>query len=357
MLEDRVLQTTRVARAATAFGIVLWSAILLYPGTARSAPVTIEQPVKIDNVHDTLDVLVAGAQIVASLAALVALLFLARQVKGARDDNNAQRALSFQERFTSREFSRIVSPVLAYFRVTGASDCVAKIKGEMTAPHAEAPCLPRTPRDLNAPRPCLNDVSHVLGFFEDVGTAHGRKLVDRHVLLHSFGGNAVQVLMAAWWYIAWLRDNDLSGETKLFDEFQCLVKWLLEREKEFGVFDPAGASCILVLPNNGKHAGDGVWDVCAKLSDALTRCRGRRSERSVEHVRRQVAGVVDTLMPKVGVELFESVIIVPPGLDFEARPWKKERVSAEAIHDLITGLDARQARALALKLEQLPVPA
>src|SRR4051794_30871221 len=155
MLKRQSARWTAMVRRAARDGIALPLLLGLVPtqAEAQTTPVQIEQPVRVDNVHDLLDWLVAAAQIVASLSALAALIFLALQVKGARDDANAQRALAFQEKYTSREFSRIVSPVLAYLRVDGAADCIDKIRAHRTAAHAEAKCLLRTPRDAAAPQP------------------------------------------------------------------------------------------------------------------------------------------------------------------------------------------------------------
>ena len=318
---------------------------------AETEPVRVAGPVEIDNPRDAMDWAVNGAQVLATLAALAALLFLARQVAGARSDADSQRALAFQERYTSREFSRIISPLLAFFAVDDAADCVDKIRAEMTSPHAEAQILPRTPRDPSAPQACVNDIQHVMAFFEDLGTAHEKKLLNRDVVLLSFGNTIVQMFMVAWWYVCWERGGRPGDEMKMYLEFERLALWLMKKEEQFASFEPNPHVRLLVLPRDGRHAGWGTWEVCRDLSKALSEYLNGGGVTDIAAVRTRVGQIIETLLPKAGDDLFDTVIAIPPRVDVEAKVWAKQRDEAALILDQLGGLDARQARML---VDQLP---
>jgi hypothetical protein len=370
MLEHSHRLPSRVARwALVCLASIAWPAP--YADAARGAvaatptpPAPITEPIEVNTSPDAFDWWIAGAQMLASLAALAGLLFLASQVKrakeqisDARDAAKAERALAFQQRFTSREFSRIVSPVLAFFNTTDAADCVDKVRGEVTSPHAEDPCLPRTPRHPGAPHACINDVAHVLSFFEDLGTAHDEELINRDVLRLSFGNAPVQIFMAAWWYIAWEREGGLGTDTSLYLEFEKLVRWLLANEPEFSEFTPNLAARLIVLPRDERGASWATWELCRDLSHALSEYRAPTPETHVAAAAAAVEKVVGEPADGVADSLFGAVIPVPPGLDVDPVAWAEEREHARRLQDLLAGLDPHVIAVIIGELKGSPSPA
>jgi hypothetical protein len=367
MLERLRRSSGRVACSAlVCIASLAWTAdaVGATPTPTPTSAAAVTEPVEVNTNPDAIDWSVAAAQVLASLAALAALLFLASQVKRAkeqishtREAAKAERALAFQERYTSREFSRMVSPVLAFFTTTDAADCVDKIRGEVTAPHAEAKCLPRTPRNPDAPHACINDLAHVLSFFEDLGTAHDKELINRDVLLLSFGNAPVQIFMAAWWYIAWERGGGLGTDTKLHLEFENLVRWLIEAEAEFAEMTPNVAARLMVLPHDDQVANWSTWQLCRDLSNAFSNYPAPTPETHVAAVTAAVEKVVGEPAYDDAESLFGDVIPVPPGLDVDPEAWSDERERAQRLQRLLAGRDPQKVALLVAELNGAVAPA
>jgi hypothetical protein len=237
----------------------------------------VREPVEIDDPKGFLDVLVVLAQVIAALVALATLLLLYRQVLAAKEQivalnkqiedagKNAkiERSLAFQQRFTGREFRTGGSLFTAYLDVDDARDAVEKIRAWQTAPHAEDPSLPRSPRDPGAPCPSKNEILQVLDFFEDLGTAFNAEQIAQEELVKSFGSTPVEIYTIGWWFLCWRRRGAPVAETELYEEFAQLVTTIRAKKPDLLEEKPKSSVRLLAIPSgtNGwewRAAGSGV---------------------------------------------------------------------------------------------------
>jgi hypothetical protein len=323
-------------------------------GADDATPVRIDGRVETDNHPDLFDWIVAVVQGGATMAAVVGLLLLRRQVRaakdqiaaaeiqisGARDDANAQRSLAFQEQYTGRDFRKVASLCLAYLDAEDAADCIQKIRAAASSPYAECPCLPRSPRDASAPQPCVNDIEQVFGFFEALGTAHNAGLVEKEVLLRSFGSVPVQMFTTGWWHISLVRGGRMLPDTDYYSEFEGLVRWLREQDEELLTMEPNPSVRLLALPLDAERAEWGDWDICERLSKAMSdRLAADRAARTTEVL--VEIGCTAAPFPRIeGVELVGRVIAVAPRLDMPVEAWRGELDDADTIVRRLRGVDA-----------------
>lgn len=329
---------------------------------AAETSVQIDGPVQVDNVPDGFDIVIGIAQIIAAVVALVGIPLLIRsvghtrdqvtyakeQISHARADAQFQRALMYQDHYTSREFRAIASRMLAYVDADDAADAVVKLRAWELAGHAEAACLPRSPRDPRAPQPCKNDVLQVLGFFEVLGTSFNSKQIDRDVLERSFGTIPTQILCTAWWHLCWLRDGRMRDETQLYVQFQDLVTALRRDREDLQEMTPNAKIRLLALPPAGAQAS--TWRLAAQLSSALSArlAAGDSCARVLTDVRCAKLGIRVDAAARAG--LISQVILVPPTIDVTARDWAAQRRAADQLVEPLGALDASELQRLVAKL-------
>jgi hypothetical protein len=241
------------------------------PCGAAFGQVTVDEPVRTDAQRDVFDVVVGIAQIVTAIG--VPLLVL--QISSARRDARSERTRAFQERYVSREFRTAASLTTAYLEVAGPADCVAKVQAWHSRQHAEDRCLPRTPaRGPGAPKPAVNDVQQIMGFFEDFATAYNRGDLSRAVVRASFATPPVQLFVAGWWFICWRRRGELLGEEgqEVFGQFERMAKSIREKEKPLKAeFVPKASIRAICLPRGGDGATARDWERSKRLTTLLSR--------------------------------------------------------------------------------------
>ena len=189
----------------------------------------------------------------------------------------------------------------------------------------------------------MNDVDHVLGFFEDLGTARNCALLDDEVFVRSFGHAPVQIFMEAWWYICWARHGELGHESRIFGEFEKMVRWL--RATASFADTPNPAIRLLVLPSDPETAGWGAWNLCRDLSKALSEYPAM----GTQSVREGVGATIRPLVATGATGLFSEVVAVPP-LDVGTEDWTTELEEATRLLDHLQKLDPSGVRTLIQRL-------
>lgn len=254
------------------------------------------------------------AELVTALVTTVTVGVIAYEVFAARRDASTERTRGFQERYHGREFRSTASLAMSFFQARDARDCIDKIEAWHARPHAEAPCLPRTPpRGEDAPRAALNDVQQVAGFFEDLGTAYNRGDLTRGVIHDSFAVAPVDVFVTAWWYVCWIRGGRLLDEgVKLWEQWERMVKGI----RAAGVVarsDPEMPAGLLCLPFDQESAPRGEWRRSRQLSEALD--RHSADLRPVLDCLRESHPAIGSELPAGEYERRWRILLIPASID------------------------------------------
>jgi hypothetical protein len=275
-------------------------------GQARRAPqppteVRVTDKVRTESDRDVLDIAVGVAQLVTAAVALIGIPLLIRQVRSAADaqrdqrdaleaqrdsveqqrkDQRSQRTRGFQEHCSSRDFLEKASLGLSFLTTEGgdgwAADCVAKVQAWETRSHAEEECLPRTPRDDAAPQARVNDISHLMAFFEDFGAAYNHDELEKDVVIDSFAVIPLQFFMTSWWFVCWRRKGEPFSEAAVAAQFEKLVRDMRRLSPVVGdrYLDELRGG-ILCLPRPSRHAAAERWEEGRRLSTLLTNGQDR----------------------------------------------------------------------------------
>jgi hypothetical protein len=195
--------------------------------TQRATPansVTLPDPVRTDDQKDWLDKGAAIAQVLAALAALLALPFIAAQLLYGRHDSRMQHTAELLARWEAREFRKVQSRVTAFLKVEDAAECVDKLLAWERVSHSEAAELPRGTGPSDAPQPSQNDVDQIRNFFEDVAIRYNEGEIVREPVVSSIGNAAVQEYVKSLWLTHYERGG-LSGKTiPLYREWEVMVE-------------------------------------------------------------------------------------------------------------------------------------
>jgi hypothetical protein len=339
------------------------AAVAAGPNGLARAVAQVQGPIEIDDRKDAIDLVVGLAQVLGALVALTTLLFLLLQVRAAkeqigllnaqteqaREEARIERSLSFQERFTGREFRTSGSLFMAFLDVDDARDAVEKIEAWQLAAHAEENALPRSPRDSAAPSPSKNDILQVLDFFEALGTAFNSKQIAQDALMKSFGSTPVQLYNEAWWFLCWRRRGRPTDETELYREFDRLVRRIRHEDPDLARYRPNAGVRLLAYPH-GDDRWD--WDVCAEFSDLMSRRLVEHPGLTLGHVVGDALCCAASLPRDEEAALFADVIAVPPEVAPSFEDWRDQREAATRLRERLRGLDSVGLEAAMRNLER-----
>jgi hypothetical protein len=226
----RLLVAVAVAAAVVAGGVAAKAHSAALPSGFAPQRAHRHRPVSTEPADSTLTNLGNVGQVIAGLAAIIALPFIAWQVRASAKQARLDRTADVQIEWGARDYKRSLSPVMAFLDVSGSDDCLAKIRSwELTA-HAESAHLPRTPRDPEAPSACKNDVAHVLNYFEDLCQRYNLGEVDCHSVATSMGPNLLFRFLDAAWYIYWRRA--VGRDEGIFGEWETVVVKLCGKHRQ-----------------------------------------------------------------------------------------------------------------------------
>ncbi len=304
--------------------------------------------VRTDPVRDWTDFVIVFGQLGAMAVAVCGLLFLAKQVRLAREATDAANRLSEEARdaeirrrtadlhdhLMSPPFMAMNSRVIAFLDVENARDAVSKVRAWREAPHSDAACLPRSPR-VDAPMASKNDVNHVLGFFETMGAQ--KNLLDMETITRSFGPNPGYLFAVGWWYICWRREGKLRSPTAgaTYCEFEDLIRVLFHHKPGFrDICVPDASVRFLVLPSPDV-TDDASWDLCAGLSESLSQ--------SLDPLNCLAGLPTSSAVPR---PIVGRVVAVPADLSFNLLGWGMLVDSAEELEARMQRMDPAQLAAL-----------
>jgi hypothetical protein len=197
-------------------------------GGNRANVVTLPDPIRTDDQKSWLDNGAAIAQVLAAVAALLGLPFIAAQLLYARHDSRMQTTAELLARWEAREFRTVQSRVTAFLAVEDAAQCVDKLLAWEGVAHSEAAELPRGTGPGTAPKPSQNDVDQIRNFFEDVAIRYNEGEIVREPVVSSIGHAAVREYVKALWLTHYERGG-LSGTVyPLYREWEVMVEDLHE---------------------------------------------------------------------------------------------------------------------------------
>jgi hypothetical protein len=122
----------------------------------------------------------------------------------------------------------------------------------------------------------VNDVAHLLAFFEDFGTAYNHDELVKDVVMDSFAVIPLQFFMTSWWFVCWRRKGEPLSDEAVGAQFEKLVRDLRRRSPAVGdryLEELRGG--ILCLPRPSRHAAAGRWEESRRLSALLTKGQDR----------------------------------------------------------------------------------
>ena len=316
---------------------------LAEPIRAQSGPGQVTEPIRTDPQNDLLDWAVGGAQILAVLAAFVGAWWVYHQVRDAREAARIERSLAYLQRYAEREFRARFAAVAGYVGVSGARQCIAHIQAWETARHAEEECLPRARAEPTAPRARNNDVLQVMDFFEELGGAYNRDLLDDDVVDRTIARIPVMFLARAWWFVVWRRQGKVMPETRLYEQLETMVRTICEHRPDLArEVMPQPAIRALVLPAR-RGAADEDWDRCGRLAELLSK-RISRAEENGRDGRRELLEAFDSASDKARSDVAPAeedaaevrMIAVPAGLDDD----QERRAVVAEVEKRLRGLTA-----------------
>jgi hypothetical protein len=273
LMSMTIIQSGRSARSLRLLGACAGLILALAATPAGAIAQGTEVPhIQVDNEvrTDPKDSMVGYVQATGTFIALFALFLLRRQIVDARRDSQGQRAFDLQNTYTGREFQTVASRTMAFLDSDDARDCVQKLRAWESRGWADNECLPRSPRLDNA-KPSVNDVLQVYGFFEGAGTLYLRNEIARGVFLDIFASPPVDMFTAGWWFLCWMRDGTLLGESEHYAQYQRLVLEIRKARPDLiQRFKPKRQIAMLCLPANLAEPDDAQWERCEKLSLRLS---------------------------------------------------------------------------------------
>lgn len=302
------------------------------------------------------------AQVVAAGVAIIALLLLVAQTRGlgiqTREqgkDARADRTLSYQAIYAGHEFRTTAAKCTGFFQAEDAATCVDKIRSFEATTWAGDPSLLRTPPSVAAANASKIDIAQVLGFFETLGAAYNRKLIDQQLIEKTFVIPAAYFLCDAWWYLCWLRKGKSAEESKLYDQFELFVRAVLVQRKALARnAKPNSKVRLLCLPPDGATAYE--WEGAASVSRALSeRAAGQAEipETLVIKLRQEVEKIERArghgiASPESGIE---TVIAIPDTFASNAQVWGQHQTRAREIQPLLARLSSGEVRQVAERIQ------
>jgi hypothetical protein len=320
---------------------------LAAPAVAR--PSEVADHIDVDNVvhTDSSNGVVDYAQVAGSMIALLALLALLYQIARSRRESQGQRAFDLQTAYTSREFRSVTSRSLAFLDANDARDCVQKVRAWEFRGWADNPCLPRSPRQAEA-RPSANDIVEVFSFLEALGALYRHKEVARKVLLDIFATPPVEMFMAGWWFICWLRGGLLVGETETYRHYQWFVQEIRLRRETSGAASPKAEIAVLCLPEDLHEEQDARWRRCEELSVRISRlAMDTDMVRAMETIEREMSALKRQVT--TGDPFGVTLLPIPSAIDVDPDGWAAVRRATSRAERCLnaggtTGVDALIAK-------------
>lgn len=309
-------------------------------GQTTPAPRQLKEPIETNPQADLLDWAVGSAQIVGVVIAAVAAVFIYFQIRDGRKSARVERSLAYLQRYAERELRQRVAAVTAYLSVSNTRQCVVHIQAWQVASHAEAATLPRAKPAPSAPRASKNDVREVLDFFEELGAAFNRGLLDNDVVLRTIGSIPAPFLERAWWFIVWRRRGRSVPDTQLYAELENMVRALQMAEPASKRFKPNDEIRLLAELDPDATAED--WEQCGRLAECLSDALGREKPRLLDCI-----PATDAPVPRLSKSSI-NLIAVPADLDDPQLARRKELVAETQAR--LVGLPAHEVEAIIQRL-------
>ncbi len=211
----------------------------------------------------------AGAAI-----ALLGLVYVARQLKQAREQTKSERTSALFERMQSRDFLRVTSETMAYLGVDEPTHRIRRILHYEQIRSNEARLPGRDGRD-GGPR--ANDVFHFFNFFEEMAALYNADKIDRELTRSMVRSATIAYFERAWWFMQHLREGRLVAagaepagehETTAYAEWERMARTLRGTAPPMGPDEPVVVLCV--PPDD---ASGPVRDRHIDLSDSLSRPR------------------------------------------------------------------------------------
>lgn len=185
---------------------------------------------------------------------LLGLFFVVRQLQQTRAEGRSERTAVLFERFQAREYLSVASSTFAFLRTRDPADCMRRILAWDDVPSGESR-LPGWKGRYDGP--LLNDVRHVIQFFEELAGLFNAESIDAKLVRRLFPQPVVGHFGLSWWLIHHIRRGRVAatgskpkgaGETLAYAEWEKMVRTLL-REREDLRPAPASAEVwVLCFP-------------------------------------------------------------------------------------------------------------
>lgn len=214
--------------------VLSWMLAVPAPGAARAiaqaqrepqpTEIVVRESVRTSEDKGWLDHAAAGGQVLAALAALLVLPFIAAQLLFGRHDARMQHTADLLSRWEARDFRMLRSRVKAFLEVADEAECIDKLFAWERVAHSEAAELPRGRGLAEGPLASQNDVDQVRNFFEDVAIRYNEGEIVREPVVASIGFAAVTEVLASLWLTHFERDGRSGKDYPLYREWEVMVE-------------------------------------------------------------------------------------------------------------------------------------
>jgi hypothetical protein len=134
------------------------------------------------------------------------LAFVWFQLRATRTEGRTARGAAMLQRHQDRAFLRSMSAALRYVRVTRVEECFNRLLRWREALSGETELAQRLPGE---PTPTMNDVRHVIQFFEELAALYNASSIDSKLAKRFFPQLVVGSLGTYWWLIHDFRNGCL----------------------------------------------------------------------------------------------------------------------------------------------------